>query len=53
MDHLSYKTVSVNKEAANKGWVVVDAGGAAFYDFHQDAFQEAVQDSGASHAGGV
>jgi large subunit ribosomal protein L13 len=26
MDHLSYKTVFVNKEAANKGWVVVDAG---------------------------
>jgi large subunit ribosomal protein L13 len=26
MDHLSYKTVSVNKEGANKGWVVVDAG---------------------------
>lgn len=26
MDHLSYKTRSVNKEAANKGWVVIDAG---------------------------
>lgn len=26
MDHLSYKTVSINKETANKGWVVVDAG---------------------------
>ncbi len=28
MDHLSYKTLSVNKETANKGWVVVDAGDA-------------------------
>ncbi|MBA9079699.1 MULTISPECIES: 50S ribosomal protein L13 [Rufibacter] len=26
MDHLSYKTLSVNKAAANKGWVVIDAG---------------------------
>ncbi|TGE19828.1 50S ribosomal protein L13 [Hymenobacter elongatus] len=26
MDHLSFKTVSVNKANANKGWVVVDAG---------------------------
>lgn len=28
MDHLSYKTLSVNKATANKGWVVVDAGDA-------------------------
>ncbi|UOQ53250.1 MULTISPECIES: 50S ribosomal protein L13 [Hymenobacter] len=26
MDHLSFKTVSVNKANANKGWVVIDAG---------------------------
>ena len=28
MDHLSFKTISVNKANANKGWVVVDAGDA-------------------------
>src|ERR671912_2571332 len=28
MDHLSYKTLSVNKATANKGWVVIDAGDA-------------------------
>ncbi|UPL48383.1 50S ribosomal protein L13 [Hymenobacter sublimis] len=28
MDHLSFKTVSVNKANANKGWVVVDAADA-------------------------
>jgi large subunit ribosomal protein L13 len=27
MNTLSYKTVSVNKESANKGWVVIDAEG--------------------------
>ncbi|GAA4012356.1 50S ribosomal protein L13 [Hymenobacter fastidiosus] len=26
MDHLSFKTISVNKANANKGWVVIDAG---------------------------
>ena len=26
MDHLSYKTQYVNKETAQKGWVVIDAG---------------------------
>jgi len=26
MDHLSYKTLFVNKKSANKGWVIVDAG---------------------------
>ncbi|WP_242926740.1 50S ribosomal protein L13 [Pontibacter vulgaris] len=26
MDHLSYKTLTVNKKTANKGWVIVDAG---------------------------
>lgn len=25
MDTLSYKTVSANKETANKGWVIIDA----------------------------
>ena len=29
MDHLSYKTLSVNKATANKGWVVIDAGDAS------------------------
>ena len=28
MDHLSYKTLSVSKATANKGWVVIDAGDA-------------------------
>lgn len=28
MDHLSFKTVSVNKANADKGWVVIDAGDA-------------------------
>ncbi|MBO3272679.1 MULTISPECIES: 50S ribosomal protein L13 [Hymenobacter] len=28
MDHLSFKTISVNKANANKGWVVIDAGDA-------------------------
>jgi len=28
MDHLSFKTLSVNKANANKGWVVIDAGDA-------------------------
>ena len=28
MDHLSFKTQSVNKANANKGWVVIDAGDA-------------------------
>jgi large subunit ribosomal protein L13 len=26
MDHLSYKTLHINKQNANKGWVIVDAG---------------------------
>ncbi|MDX5347582.1 MAG: 50S ribosomal protein L13 [Hymenobacteraceae bacterium] len=26
MDHLSFKTLSINKAQANKGWVVIDAG---------------------------
>jgi large subunit ribosomal protein L13 len=26
MDHLSYKTISVNNQTANKGWVIIDAG---------------------------
>ena len=32
MNYLSYKTVSVNKENANKKWYVVDAEGQICHD---------------------